>query len=55
MDFNEITQLIGAFGFPIFACCVMFYQNNKLQETLKDLAVTLEKMRMKIGGDTDDK
>lgn len=50
MDLNNIGNFIGSVGFPIFACCVMFWQNNKLQATLKDLAITLEKMRIKIGG-----
>lgn len=45
---EEFVNIIGTVGFPIFACCVMFWQNNKLQETLKDLTVTLEKMRVEF-------
>lgn len=41
MDVNTITQLVGALGFPIVCCFVMFYQNNKLQETLTELTKTL--------------
>lgn len=44
MDFTALTQLIGSLGFPIFACCMMFVQNNKLQDTLKDISVTMQKM-----------
>lgn len=44
MDFTALTQLIGSLGFPIFACCMMFMQNNKLQDTLKDISVTMQKM-----------
>lgn len=45
---EEIISMIGTLGFPIFACCVMFWQNSKLQDTLKDLTVTLEKMRVEF-------
>ena len=44
MDFNTISSFIGTLGFPIFACCMMFMQNNKLQDTLKDISVTMQKM-----------
>lgn len=29
-----ISDFISTIGFPIFACVMMFIQNNKLQETL---------------------
>lgn len=41
MDFNTISQAIGSVGFPIVACCVMFYQNSKLQDTLKEMTGAL--------------
>ena len=44
MDINSITALIGSLGFPIFACCVMFWQNNNLQKTLGDICLTMQKM-----------
>ena len=44
MDINVIQNFIGTVGFPIFACCMMFVQNNKLQDTLKDISVTMQKM-----------
>lgn len=44
MPIQDITNFIGALGFPIFACCMMFVQNNKLQDTLKDISVTMQKM-----------
>lgn len=44
MDVNVLIQAISAVGFPIAACCVMFMQNNKLQDTLKDISVTMQKM-----------
>lgn len=44
MDVNSLLQAISTVGFPIAACCVMFIQNNKLQDTLKDICVTMQKM-----------
>lgn len=48
MDVNAITQLIGSVGFPIAACCVMFLQNSKLQETLKEISLTMQSLTEKI-------
>lgn len=48
MNMNDITQLIGSVGFPIAACCVMFFQQNKLQETLTHLTATLQTMSDRI-------
>lgn len=48
MDINGITTLIGSLGFPIAACCVMFYQNSKLQETLNELSKTLTSMSERL-------
>ena len=48
MDINGITTIIGSLGFPIAACCVMFYQNSKLQETLNDLSKTLTSMNERL-------
>lgn len=44
MDIQIFAQIVGSVGFPIAACCVMFFQNNKLQDTLKEIAVTMQKM-----------
>ena len=44
MDITALTGLISTVGFPIAACCVMFIQNNKLQDTLKEISVTMQKM-----------
>lgn len=44
MDMNAISSFIGSVGFPIFACCMMFVQNNKLQDTLKEISITMQKM-----------
>lgn len=44
MDLTGLAQIVSTVGFPIAACCVMFMQNNKLQDTLKEIAVTMQKM-----------
>jgi hypothetical protein len=41
MDFNSIMQAVSTVGFPIVCCGVLFYQNNKLTQTINDLKVTL--------------
>ena len=48
MDMTAITTLISSVGFPIAACCVMFYQNGKMQETLKDVSVTMQTLVTQI-------
>ena len=45
MDVNELVTTISTVGFPIAACCcLMFMKNNKLQDTLKDISVTMQKI-----------
>jgi len=41
---NLIAELVTKVGFPIACCCVLFMQNNNLQDTLKDISVTMQKM-----------
>ena len=41
MDANAIIQAIGSVGFPIVACCALFYLYDK---TITKLTATLEKM-----------
>lgn len=38
---NLIAELVTKVGFPIACCCVLFMQNNKLQDTLKDISITM--------------
>lgn len=35
MDVNQVMQAIGTLGFPIVACCALFYYLNKEQEAHK--------------------
>lgn len=48
MAINEITQIISTVGFPIACCCVMFYQNNKLQETLHEVSLAMQSLTTQI-------
>ena len=41
MDFNTIMSAVASVGFPIVACGVLFWQNNKLSETIGELNKTL--------------
>lgn len=48
MNVTELTQIISTVGFPIAACCVMFYQNSKMQETLHEVTLTMQSLVDKI-------
>lgn len=41
MDASTIIQAIGSVGFPIVACCALFYLYDK---TITKLTATLDKM-----------
>lgn len=36
MDVTALTQLIGSLGFPIAACCALFWQMQKQQAQHKE-------------------
>lgn len=36
MDISTLTSVIGSLGFPIVACCAMFYSNYKQQVLHKE-------------------
>lgn len=44
MSVQEISTLIGNLGFPIVACCVMFYLYYQLSQTVAGLNTTIEKL-----------
>ena len=48
MEMNEVVNIIGSLGFPIFACCVMFKLNTDLQKTLTQIQITMQKMADEI-------
>lgn len=47
MDANTIVSIIGSVGFPIVACCGLFYLYDK---TIKDLTITLTKFDATLDG-----
>lgn len=49
MDVQIIGQLIASLGFPIVACCAMFWMVNKNEERHKD---ELDGMRKTIEDNT---
>lgn len=59
-NINEIATLISTIGFPITACCVMFYINfkneekhreeiNKMTEALNNNTIAITKLSERIG------
>lgn len=47
MDADTIVSIIGSVGFPIAACCGLFYLYDK---TIKDLTITLTKIDATLDG-----
>lgn len=48
MEVENIVSIISSVGFPIFACVIMFKQNNELQKTLNDISVTMALLTERI-------
>lgn len=48
MEIESIVSIISSVGFPIFACIIMFKQNNDLQKTLNDISVTMALLTERI-------
>mgnify|MGYP006931952660 CR=1 FL=1 len=48
MEAGEIVTLITNVGFPIACCVVLFVQNNKMQKTLSEMTLSLQKLSDKI-------
>ena len=59
MDVNGIIQAIGSVGFPIVACCAMFYLYDKtvtkLTSTLERIDKTLDRVLNKLDMEVDKK
>lgn len=59
MDANGIIQAIGSVGFPIVACCAMFYLYDKtvtkLTSTLERIDKTLDRVLNKLDMEVDEK
>lgn len=48
MEIENIVSIISSVGFPIFACIIMFKQNNELQKTLNDISITMALLTERI-------
>ena len=48
MELTEILTAVSNVGFPIVCCVVLFKLHGKLNDTLKELAVTLATMNVRI-------
>ena len=48
MELTEILTAVSNVGFPIVCCVVLFRLQGKLNDTLKELAVTLATMNVRI-------
>lgn len=59
MDVSTIIQAIGSVGFPIVACCAMFYLYDKtitkLTGTLERIDKTLERVLSKLDMEAEEK
>lgn len=50
MDVTQLMQAIGSLGFPIVACCALFYYLNKEQEAHKS---EMEQVKEALNRNTD--
>ena len=59
MDVNGLIQAIGSVGFPIVACCAMFYLYDKtvtkLTSTLERIDKTLDRVLNKLDMEAEEK
>lgn len=52
-NMNEIITAVGSVGFPIVACCYMFYLYNKQIEVINDLKIVLAEIKERISKNDD--
>ena len=48
MDYTNLVQVISSVGFPIVACCALFWQNQKLSEAINNNTAALKDLKNKI-------
>lgn len=53
MSVDEIVTVIGSLGFPIVACCFMAWYCVKLNETLRELSLTIKELITKFDDHVD--
>ena len=47
-EIEVIKELIGSMGFPIFACVIMFYQNQKFSNLLNNMIIEMKAMNTSL-------
>lgn len=47
-DIEVIKDLIGSLGFPVFACVIMFYQNQKFSQVLNNMIIEMKSMNTSL-------
>lgn len=47
-DIEVIKDLIGSLGFPVFACVIMFYQNQKFSQVLNNMIIEMKTMNTSL-------
>lgn len=53
MEIETITSVIGSLGFPIVACCFMGWYCVKLNDTLRELSMTIKELTTKFDDHVD--
>ena len=48
---NELITVINSTGFPIVACCIMFYLYNKQIDVIAKLSTAIDRLTDKLEGD----
>ena len=43
-EIEVMKDLLGTVGFPIFACIIMFYQNQKFSNVLNSMIIEMKTM-----------
>ena len=43
-EIEVMKDLLGTVGFPIFACIIMFYQNQKFSNVLNSMIIEMKSM-----------
>lgn len=65
MDVTALTQIVSTLGFPIVMCAALFWKLDKsdeqhkeeigkLSESLNNNTVVMEKLLVKLGGESDE-
>ena len=48
MDYANVVTFISSVGFPIVACCALFWQNTKMTEAINNNTAALRDLQRQI-------